>query len=203
MGCVWLIAVWLVLVPSVTLAADPVVVAAADSEVLGVWIDGGLKGILAAVVGWAVTVAFRYVKSQAARAALEAAVRAAAGLAYDFLQSYMGSKGGQELKQLAVEHGAGHVATMVAPALKQLGHNSDDVRRLVAGELGRLLAVDPTTAVSWGPSSVDSSSTPAAAGDGTGKPAETAQAPDQDLGTLLITNLIKRALTPETPAKAS
>lgn len=78
------------------------------------------------------------------QATIDAAAKRAGGIAYDAIIAAGGRVNDPVIHGQALAAGLDHLTRSVPGALQKLGVTDDAAARLVRGELGRLLAVDPT-----------------------------------------------------------
>ena len=78
---------------------------------------------------------------------LAAAIRAGGGIAYHFLATQAARPCSVDIRNAALAAGVRQVIEVAPAALSTLGISQAGLEALVMGELGRLLASDPTVAV--------------------------------------------------------
>lgn len=125
------------------------------SPVIGVMASLALAAVTAAIpIVVPYLVRLLHLQNNAAMVNLvsEAAKRAA-GQAYDFMVTNQGVNHGA-IRNAALASAAAYVARSVPDTLAKLGVTPEHVQAMVAGELGKLLAVDPTVSVALAPAAV-------------------------------------------------
>jgi hypothetical protein len=87
-------------------------------------------------------------ENSAAALALNNAVQQAGGLAYTFLAKQAnGAAHSDAMQSAAVSIGVNHVANEEPAAMKLIGKTNADISVMVQGEVGKLLAADPTVSI--------------------------------------------------------
>jgi hypothetical protein len=111
------------------------------------WIDEGGRAVIATVGAALATWVTLHVRSALIRYAINMAVKRAGGLAYETLASAEGGLRNIVLKNRALEAGANYLIAQVPGLLRKAGIEHSRLGQMVRGELGRLLAADPTVTV--------------------------------------------------------
>lgn len=79
------------------------------------------------------------------------AAKRAGGIAYAMMVAEAGHIGDQPIRNVAIAKGVGYVSQMLPETLAKLSLTPDHVGQMVAAELGRLLAADPTIGIPAAP----------------------------------------------------